>query len=154
MKLKYRKTKGITLIECIAYLSIAILLIGIEISIIVSMSTNYYNTLSGNNRINGVDNAFSSINKMIKEEGVSKITRNGEKVRIIKEYYGGNESIKEINLNNKALVVDYIEQIGGSENKTSRNTIIKEIDAFRITEKEKLIYIEIECKGESYIQCL
>lgn len=154
MKINLKKRSGMTLVECSAYISIISLLMIIEISLIISMYSNFHNTLKASEDINGISNGIISLNKIVREDVDSRIVYENKKVKVKKKVDGEVENVKEIYLNNGSLIVEYLTIRSNGIIKEGKNVLMVNIDSFNVTKKNNILYLKIESGGEKYIQCI
>ena len=153
MKIKCRR-KAFTLLETIAYLSISLILVFIEMSIFIGMNSNFYSTLSEAKELNRVSMTLANLNKIIALNSKSEKIKEEDKL-LLKEVIDENTSyIREIYKDKDKLVIDYKANYSSSVEKLGRNVILQDVEDFKVIEKERVIYLQIKYKGQEYIECI
>lgn len=154
MKLKERRKKGWSLLECLAYLSITTLLITIQVSSTVSIYSNFYRSLNDNKVMNGITNGFNSVNKIIREEASKDILSIGNKIRIVNTGIDGTSNVKEIYQSGNRLMIEYLTTNNVDELREGKNVLMVNIDSFKVTKKGESFYLEVKSGGENFVQCI
>lgn len=145
--------KGVSLIECVTYMAVLIILSCILIKIIINTDYLYTKTIQAYSRQSDVEDVFANIERFINEEDVSKIEVKNNNIIIYKGNLKKNFQKEEIFKDNDKLIIKYYD-IRNFEDYNTRNTLGIKIQEFKVNVKGKLIYIMIKKGGKEYIKCL
>lgn len=146
------KYKGFTLLECMAYLAIYVLILFVDFNLLLNIEKGYYK-YANEHRINHEVNQVNlTIDRLINEDVTSVIssTATGE---ILIFYYndnsmGGNRNELFV-LKNKLVIAYYREA-----KLETINEILTNVDWINLIEKDKVKYLIINKEGQRYIKCL
>ncbi|MBD7910029.1 MULTISPECIES: prepilin-type N-terminal cleavage/methylation domain-containing protein [Clostridium] len=149
----FRKNNGFTLIECVVYMFLSMLIMIIGFKLLVTCTSVYFETVKKSLGLNSIDGSFLDIDRFLRDTGVQKISSEDNKIII----YRGDKSnifeIQEILKFENNLIIKYYD-IRNFNRYTTRNTIISNIDDFKVKIKGRLIYINISKGGTEYRKCL
>lgn len=149
----YKRKKGMTLIECVTYMGVLVILSCVLIKIIMNTDHLYMKTIQTYSRQSDVENIFTNIERFINEEDVNKIEVRNNNIIIYKGNSKKNFKKEEIFKDNDKLMIKYYD-IRNFEDYNTRNTLGLKIQEFKVNVKGKLIYIIIKKGGKEYIKCL
>ena len=154
-----KRVKGYTLIETIAVISISTIVMAIGFTLIISTYKNYANIIEESTRIDEIDNALLSIDRLLTGNMITEINPNIVKNEIEVNYLRDHEKTlvktKLIRHQGEKLVVETHNKGQPDNSLLVRNTILKDVKAFTIIQKEKLYYYKITLKtGDEIIQCI
>lgn len=143
------KNKGNTLIEVIVATSLIVLSVTLVSSIFINGFTYYIEAVELHKEELNINEGLNFIEKEINNLGESVKVRDGEIIMTYNEKYN-----KRIYLKNGLLRIITSNEIG--ELKQGNNRILYDpVKDFRISSKNKLLYIEItSMKGNKYNRCL
>ncbi len=148
-----KKRKGITLIECITYIGVSVILGCILVKVIINTDYLYLKMVQIYNRKSDVDNVLMNMERFLNEEDVNKIEVKDNKIIILKGNEDKNFKKEEIFKDGSKLVIKYYD-IRNFEDYNTRNTLGLEVEDFKVNVKGKLIYISLKKGGKEYIKCL
>ena len=151
MKFRNNKNKGFTLIECITYLSISLIVVSIGIKLLIDSKKIFYTSIKENMNLNSIEEAFHMIDVM-KIDHFYEITGDIEKNKIIFDKKGSLQK-NELCTDKNDLIIKYYDYSGYNK-QISKNLLLSNIDNFKVKKKGKLIYIVIKKNGEEYIKCI
>lgn len=143
------KNKGNTLIEVIVATSLIVLSVTLVSSIFINGFKYYIEAVELHKEELNINEGLNFIEKEINNLGESVKVRDGEIIMTYNEKYN-----KRIYLKNGLLRIITSNEIG--ELKQGNNRILYDpVKDFRISSKNKLLYIEItSMKGNKYNRCL
>ena len=154
-----KRVKGYTLIETIAVISISTIVMAIGITLIISTYKNYANIIEESTRIDEIDNALLSIDRLLTGNMITEINpdivKNEIEVNYLRDHEKTLVKTKLIRRQGERLVVETHNKGQPDNSLLVRNTILKNVKAFTIIQKEKLYYYKITLKtGDEIIQCI
>lgn len=138
------KKKGFTLIEVIVYISIGTLLITLMIGVIFSLVRFRKEYIERSIEEDMVANGIISISSRLNKGQLESVEVEDDKTIVINE--NGNKKSKITLYNGTDLAVCYYE---GDELSTV-NKVIKGVNEFEVTQKQKLVYIKIKIEENIY----
>lgn len=148
-----KKHKGFTLVECVVYMFLSVIIMIMAFKILFSSSNIFMETINKSIYINSINEGFLNMDRLIMDEKVVKISSDEDKIIL----YIGNEKgiyeIQEISRIDNNLVIKYFD-IRDFTNYTTRNTIVYSIDDFKVKGKGRLLYIAIKKGGNVYRKCI
>ena len=145
------KKKGITLIELVLVIAIAVLMVGVVDSLFRSYLKNYKNNIMQNRGFNYLREALVIIDKEV-NLNANKVTT---EENIIKIEYSDETTVNYIKSIHGNLYVLYGTKFSIPTNSSPKNMIIDEVEGFMAIRSGKALYIKIIwCNGQSIERCL
>lgn len=149
----YKKNKGFTLIECIVYMFLSVLIMAIGFKILVTSTNAFFKTVNMSLDLNSINEGFLDLDRFLNDNEVQRVTSDENKIII----YKGNEKsiyeMQEISRLENNLVIKYFD-IRNLDKYTTRNTIISNISNFHVKNKGRIMYVTIEKGGNEYKRCI
>ena len=151
MKFRLNKNKGFTIIECIAYLSISLMIVSIGVKLLMDSKKIFYMGIKENMSLNSIEEAFHMIDVM-KIDNFDEINGDVFKNKVI-FYKNSSLEKNELCKDNDNLIIKYYNATSYSR-PVSKNLLLSNIENFEVKKKGKLIYIKIKKNGEEYVKCI
>lgn len=149
----YKKNRGFTLIECIVYMFLSVLIMAMGFKLLVTVTNVFFDTVNMGLDLNSINEGFLDIDRFLRDNKVQKIESDENKLVI---YKGDNKNICEIQEISKLdnnLVIKYFD-IRNLSKYTTRNTIVSNISDFKVKTKGKIIYLTVKKGGNEYKRCI
>ena len=134
------------------YIAISLIIISISVSLTTKTYLRIRDFIEENREMNGVYNAFNTLDYLCTKDLVFKISKSEDKLEIYERIDGEYYSIKRVfkkgrNLSLVHYNINNIEEV-------SNNPILENIDGFSVYKKGNLVYIILRKGGEGYIKCI
>lgn len=151
---RYRKSKGYTLLELVVYLSISIIILSLGIKCLFEGSRSLNFGINKVRNINKAINGLNSVEYLAKKDAVTEINVIGDDLLLYEEVEEKLFYIRRIKkVGTELKVFHYLWQNGSQEDR-GNYPIMKEIDDFKAVRKGNIIYLVVVKGGEEYIRCL
>jgi hypothetical protein len=146
----FKKKRGFTIIESLAYIFLTTMILASGISLFTSMYRAYLESIQLSINYNNYQNFFIDLDNIISEGGIKEITVNNNQIKFLK-----NDEFNSMDKIIKSYEGKVFIKYTRNDVTQTINTMLEDIDNLEIKGKGKLIYFMLHDKdGREFIKCI